>query len=346
MAEIKLDMRKQLIIKIRKTLPIALLVGFFVCGIKVNAQQEILTTQWAYNKLTTNAAYAGAKDVFSARLLHRQQWVGLDGRPITSVVNIHSPLLNNRIGLGISYVNDKLGVVSTNYLALSYAYKLPFENGSTLSMGFNVGFDAFKIRSTELEAINNTDPLLQQDLQKINFKTGVGAYYYGNKFYVGVSSPNVVPHRLINTDDVNSLNTDAGKESKQSIHLYLIAGYAFEMADKKFVLKPQALFKSTVGGNRKSPWQIDFNLSMILWERLIVGSTFRTTIANKNDTDLENIASTDVMMGFYIGKKFLVSYAYDFTIGGIKNHDSGSHEILLGLDMDFKKKGAFTPRYF
>lgn len=339
-------MRQQLIINVRRILPIVLLVGFFITSNTVNAQQEILTTQWAYNKLTTNPAYAGAKDMFSARALHRQQWVGLDGRPITSVINIHSPLLNNRIGLGISYVNDKLGVMNTNYLAMSYAYKLPFEKGSTLSMGFNLGFAAFKIRTTELEAINNTDPILQQDLNKINFKAGVGMYYYGDKFYVGVSSPNIVPHNLIRSADVNSLTTDAGKDAKQSIHLYLIAGYAIELAEENFVIKPQVLFKSVVAGDRKAPWQMDFNLSLIMWQRLVVGSTFRTTIANKNDTDLENIASTDVMLGFYIGRKMLVSYAYDFTIGGIKNHDSGSHEILLGIDMDFKKKGAFTPRYF
>jgi type IX secretion system PorP/SprF family membrane protein len=331
---------------LRRALPIVLIAVFFICGKKVHAQQEILTTQWAYNKLTVNPAYAGAKEMFSARVLHRQQWVGLDGRPITSVINAHTPLLNNRIGLGISYVNDRLGVMNTNYLSMSYAYKLPFEKGTTLSMGFNVGFEALKIRSTELEAINNTDPILQQDLQKINFKTGAGVYYYGDKFYVGVSTPNVVPHNLINKSDIGELNTDAGKEAKQSIHIYAMAGYAIELADKDFVIKPQVLFKSVVAGDRRAPWQVDVNLSLELWETLIVGSTFRTTIANKNDTSLENIASTDIMMGFLIGKKFLASYAYDFTIGGIKSHDSGSHEILLGLDMDFKKKGAFSPRYF
>jgi type IX secretion system PorP/SprF family membrane protein len=331
---------------LRNILPLVLVAGFLFFGKNVNAQQEILTTQWAYNKLTVNPAYAGAKEMFSARVLHRQQWVGLDGRPITSVLNAHAPLLNNRIGLGVSYVNDRLGVMSTNYLSMSYAYKLPFEKGTTLSMGFNVGFDAFKIRTTELEAIQNTDPILQQDLQKINFKAGAGVYYYGDKFYVGVSTPNVVPSNLINRNDIGELNTDAGKDAKQSIHIYAMAGYAIELANKDFIIKPQVLFKSVVAGDRRAPWQMDVNVSLELWQMLIVGSTFRTTIANKNDTSLENIASTDVMMGFLIGKKALVSYAYDFTIGGIKSHDSGSHEILLGLDMDFKKKGAFSPRYF
>ena len=148
---------------------------------KAEAQQEILTTQWAYNKLTINPAYAGGKDMFSARALHRQQWVGLDGRPMTSVLNFHSPLLNNRMGLGLSYVHDKLGVIQTNYLAASYAYRMPFENETTLSFGVSAGFEAFKIRTSDLEALHTTDPLLQSDLSRINAKVGAGIYYYGSQ---------------------------------------------------------------------------------------------------------------------------------------------------------------------
>jgi len=284
--------------------------------------------------------------MFSARVLHRQQWVGLDGRPMTSVLNAHSPLLNNRMGLGLSYVHDKLGVMNTHYLAASYAYRLPFENNSILSFGVNAGLEAFKMRATDLETLQTTDPLLQQDLSRISAKVGAGIYYYGSKFFLGVSSPNLIPNKLYSSADVVN-DAFMNEQASQAAHLYIMGGYAFEIADKKFVLKPQVLLKTVTSGKKKAPFQADINLSMMLYDRLMVGATFRTTIANKNaGFELENAAAADVMLGVYITKELFVSYAYDFTLGSLKNYDQGSHEILIGFDMDFKKAGTFSPRYF
>jgi len=310
------------------------------------AQQEILTTQWAYNKLTVNPGYAGGKDLFSARALHRQQWVGLDGRPMTTVINVHSPLLNNRMAVGLSYVNDKLGVMHTNYLAASYAYRLPFENNTTLGFGISAGFESFKLRASDLEALHTIDPLLQADISRIHVKIGTGIYYYGDKFYVGLSSPNLIPNRLYNENNV-AIDDISGQNAEQAIHLYAMGGYAFEMANQKLVLKPQILLKTVTSGKKKAPFQADFNLSMIIYERLILGGTIRTTIANKNEEfELENAAAADLMLGVYITKNWFASYSYDFTLGSLKNYNYGSHEVLIGFDMDLKKSGAFTPRYF
>ncbi|MEZ5009451.1 MAG: type IX secretion system membrane protein PorP/SprF [Chitinophagales bacterium] len=323
--------------------PLLLIAVFGLFAIETQAQQELLTTQWAYNKLTVNPAYAGGKDMFSVRALHRQQWVGIDGRPITTVLNAHSPFLRDRIAMGISYMHDKLGVMNSNTLALSYAYRLPFErNDSKLAFGVNFGFEALKINAGGLQLNDNFDPIKEQNYSSINLKTGAGVYYYAPKFYVGVSTPNVIPNRFYKTSD-DFLNDD---ESKQAIHLYLMGGYAFEIADKKVVLKPQVLFKTVLSGQKKAPWQMDWNISMILYERLILGSTVRTTIGNKNENNLEDVASADLMIGVYATKQFLIGYAYDFTIGHLSNYDSGSHEIMLGFDMNFKRAGSYTPRYF
>lgn len=327
----------------RYILTLLLTVVFGLCIEESHAQQELLTTQWAYNKLTVNPAYAGGKDMFSSRVLHRQQWVGIDGRPMTTVLNIHSPFLRDRIAMGISYMHDKLGVMNSHTLAASYAYRLPFErNDSKLSFGVNFGFEAFKINAGALLLNDNFDPIKDQNYSKFNFKTGAGIYYYAPKYYIGVSTPNVIPNRFYKSSD--DFITD--DESKQAVHLYLMGGYAFEIADKKVVLKPQVLFKTVLSGDNKAPWQMDWNLSMILFERLILGSTVRTTIGNKNDSNLEDVASADLMIGVYATKQFLIGYAYDFTIGHLNNYDTGSHEIMLGFDMNFKKAGSYTPRYF
>jgi type IX secretion system PorP/SprF family membrane protein len=309
-------------------------------------QQDLLTTQWAYNKLTVNPAYAGGKDLFSARALHRQQWVGVDGRPVTTVLNFHSPLLNSRMGLGLSYAHDKLGVLNTHYVAISYAYRLPLENGHTLAFGVNGGMQTFEIRTSELEAVHSTDPFLQSDLSKVNARVGTGIYYYDSKFYVGVSAPNLIPNRLYKEDEVAS-EAFQGEQGEQSVHLYGMAGYAIEFAGGDFVLKPQVLFKAVTSREKSAPFQADFNLSLILYERLVVGGTVRTTFSNRsNSYDLENVSSADVMIGVYANKNWYIGYAYDFTLGKLNQYDTGSHEIMLGFDMDFKKTGVFTPRYF
>ncbi len=325
---------------------VILMIGVFILfSQNAYAQQEVLTTQWAYNKLTVNPGYTGGKDIFSARILHRQQWVGIDGRPIATVLNAHSPLLNDRIGVGISYVHDKLGVVNTNILMGSYAYRLPFKNRTKLGIGINAGFSAFKIKTNELEGTHANDPYLQAgDVKKINVKVGTGVYYYGKQFYVGASTPNVIPNNLYKESDISDENLDGS--SDEDVHIYLMAGYAFESKNKNVVIKPQAMFRMVAAKDSKAPWQMDFNVSSVLFDRVILGSTFRTTIANKNDIDLENISSVDLMLGVYITKQWFMSYAYDFTLGSLKDYDSGSHEIMLGFDMNFKKKGAFTPRYF
>lgn len=336
---------KTIIKKLNQNLLTLVLVGMFMlAGKNANAQQELLTTQWAYNKLTVNPAYAGGKDMFSARALHRQQWVGIDGRPITTVLNAHSPFLRDRMAIGLTIANDRLGVMKTNLVTMSYAYRLPFErNDSKLSFGLNFGFESSSINGSNLELVQLNDVISQVNYRKISPKVGAGIYYYGKKFFVGVSSPNLVPNKIykVKGDPNDNVN------SKQTTHLYFMGGYAFEFAEGDFVLKPQALFKTVFGNGRKAPWQADFNLSMVIKQRFIIGSTIRTTIGNKSEgIDLEKFASADVMAGFYITKQFLVSYAYDFTLGDLNNYDSGSHEIMLGFDFDFRRTGIHTPRYF
>jgi type IX secretion system PorP/SprF family membrane protein len=312
---------------------------------EAEAQQEILTTQWAHNKLTVNPAYAGGKDMFSARALHRQQWVGLDGRPVTTVLNFHSPLLSDKMGLGLSYVHDKLGVTTSNTLMASYSYRMLFENDSKLSFGISLGLESYKIAVSDLNPLQSTDPLLQADLSKIHAKAGAGIYYYGRNYYFGVSTPNMIPNSLYSANDMME-GSDVVLQSEQAAHIYVMAGYGIEMADARFILKPQVLLKAVANDKKGAPHQLDLHLSMLMFHRLIVGTTFRTSFGNKNEINLADHASADLMMGFYITPQWLISYAYDFTLGSLNDYDKGSHEIMLGFDMNFKKVGAYTPRLF
>lgn len=330
--------------------PIALLhLSLGVCLLLLTpsssqAQQDWLTTQWAYNKLSVNPGYAGAREILSIRALHRQQWVGVAGRPMTTVVNAHSPLVSKDMGLGITYVHDQLGVINSHYMSISYAYGLPFRNNTRLAFGMNGGFQALKIHTAQLDAVHPADPLIQQDLGRMMPRFGAGVYYCGDRFYAGISVPNLVPNRMYRRDDVSPVFDDGS--SQQVIHIYGMAGYALVLADGAFVLKPQVLFKSAASRNRSAPFQADFNLSFDLYEIIFAGATFRTTFANKNDRELENAAGADIILGCRINKTWFVSYSYDFTLGELNSFDSGSHEILFGVDLDLRRSGVYSPRMF
>ncbi|MDB5228892.1 MAG: hypothetical protein JWN78_3085 [Bacteroidota bacterium] len=303
------------------------------------AQQEPLNTMFAYNKLQTNPAYTGAKDMVSIRAVYRHQWSGLPGAPQTINVNIHAPLKNERIALGLSVLNDRLGVTNQTWLMASYAYRIPFKNDTKLSFGISAGMLIYKTNITSLDAIDPSDPLLQNNLKGINPNLGAGIYYYGQKFYVGVSMPNVLPLNYIHHKDDNSVPN----RFKQVPHIFIMGGYTFEMGKKKnFWIQPQVLLKYITSTRYKIPFEIDANLTFTLYKIANIGLTYRSGLADKFD----NRESIDAMCMFTIPKGFSVAYSYDITISKVKAYENGTHEIMLGYDFDLRKKGTRTPRYF
>ena len=303
------------------------------------AQQEPMNTMFAYNKLQVNPAYTGGKDMVSIRAVYRNQWVKLPGAPQTINVNVHSPLKNERIALGLSVLNDRLGVTNQTWLMTSFAYRIPFKNDTKLSFGISAGMLVYKTNITLLDAIDQGDPLLQNNLKGVNPNIGVGVYYYGQKFYVGVSMPNVLPLNYMHHKD----NAQLPNRFKQVPHIFIMAGYTFEMGKKKnFWIQPQLLLKYIATTQFKIPFEIDANATFTLFKIANFGLTYRTGLADKFD----NRESVDVMTMFQIPKGFSIAYSYDITISKVKKYENGTHEIMLGYDFDPHKKGTRTPRYF
>jgi type IX secretion system PorP/SprF family membrane protein len=305
----------------------------------LKAQQEPYNTMFAFNKLPINPAYTGGKDVLSIRALYRHQWVNLPGNPQTVNFNLHSPLKMQRIALGLSVINDRLGATNMTHLNASFAYRIPFKNDSKLSFGLSAGMMIFNSRLTDLDAIDVGDPLLQQDLKGIRPNLGAGIYYYGSKFYVGLSIPNMVPVGLIDKND----NISGNVRLQQMTSLLLMGGYTFEIGKKKnFWLQPQVLLKYMPNSKYELPLELDVNLMFTLYKIVGLGVTYRTGIADPFD----NRESVDVMAVFYLPKDITIGYAYDQTISKVKSYNRGTHEIMFGYDVNWKKKGIRTPRYF
>lgn len=302
---------------------ITLLFLLSVCKESV-AQQEAMYTQYMFNSLAINPAYAGSRNVISATALYRNQWSGIDGAPKTSTFTIDAPLKDKKIGVGLQIFNDKLGITNTNGLVLSSAYRIRMDK-ATLSFGLQGSVSNFKLdfASVNLDETGGTyDPAFSQNVNSTQFNFGTGIYYNSDKFYIGASIPQLFPNRLSNS-------SASSNEAKQRMHLFISSGYVFTVnEDVKF--KPSFLFKGVQG----APLEADINASFWLKDVIGLGVQYRT------NADVSGLLEVQASPQIRIG------YAYDHSITKLRNFNSGSHEIMLRYEFGFEKDKVVSPRYF
>lgn len=290
----------------------------------VQAQQDAHYSQYMFNQLAFNPAYAGSRDALSATMLLRKQWLGFDGSPTTGNINMHTPIGNERHGVGFNFEHDAIGVTSQNNLALSYAYRLPVGKGF-LNLGLCAGLLNYKTRFSQ---VNTTDPDPSKpsvDASAFLPRAGAGAYFYTPKFYAGVSVPNLLAGRYF-----GSGNQTAGQlASKQSLHMFTMVGAILPLGSS-VAFRPSAVMKFVPN----APIQFDLNATMFFAKVIGVGVGYRTTDAMV------------FMLEFQSKRRFRAGYAYDMTLSQLRTYNSGSHELMLGLDIGWGKKNFLTPRYF
>ncbi|MBO0322520.1 type IX secretion system membrane protein PorP/SprF [Muricauda sp. CAU 1633] len=306
-----------------------LFIGFVFQGLV--AQQDAQYTQYMFNTLTVNPAYAGSRGQLSFAGLYRSQWVGLDGAPETFTLNLHSPIRNSRLGYGVSVVNDNIGdgVVQQTYLDAVVSYTLEFAREAKLSFGLKMGGNMI---SLDFNGLRNFDQeVVQQDNIDNQFTPnfGLGLYYHTDKFYVGVSAPNILETEYFDNSggDANSVNF----LSAQQVNLYLITGYVFDIgADLKF--KP-ALLTKAVGG---APLQVDLSANFLFADKFSFGAAYRWD------------AAVSALAGFQITDQLMIGLAYDretTELGGTQFND-GSFEIFLRLELLKSFQRTVSPRFF
>lgn len=322
---------------------LATIVLFTACVSSLMAQQDPQYTQFMYNKLPQNAGYTGAREVLSIRALYRNQWAGNKGggiykAPQTTSFTIHSPLKNEHFALGFYYTNDRLGQEHKNQFDASFAYRVALGKKVKLSIGVNAGAYWYKYNALGEVADQNGDPILQQNVSRVLPDVGAGLYIYHPNFYIGASVPNFVK------GDLNSKNSVG--EARRVAHLVLMAGGVIP-AGKVLKIRPQIQYRYIADGVYKMPHTFDFNLSLLIYNRVNIGAQYRTSFGNKNNgVKLQNPDSFDAMIEVWPTKQLMIGYAYDYTLSKLGNYNNGSHEIILGYDFDFQKKKVITPRYF
>ncbi len=315
-------------IKINVTIALTILVLFFQ---NVNAQYDAMFTQYMFNEMFINPAYAGSKEAMNATLLHRQQWVNFPGRPVTTSFSLHGPLMENKMGLGISILNEKVGVLNRNLIYGSYAYRIKLDEKSNLAFGLMTGVDNQLNKFSNLtvsEANSPSDPQFSNNtpnLYAMNF--GGGVYYTTKTFYAGLSVPRMLDNQAKFTYGGEPIKVTSFKPSRFTY--YLTVGNVFKLNDD-LKLKASTMIKAV----RNAQVQMDLAANLLVKEVLWVGLTYRTNSA------------LAVMLGAQINKQFFASYSYDYTLNKIQRFSQGSHEIALNYLFSYKSKKVITPRYF
>lgn len=297
----------------------------FCCSLSLKAQQDAMYTQYMFNMMGVNPAYAGSRGVLSATALHRRQWVGIDGAPETSTISFDMSTRDNKVGLGIQAFNDKIGITRTTGFYTSYAYRIHFNENRALAIGLQGGISNYKADLTKVDLTDDDDIAFSQNVNVILPSFGAGVYYNSDRFYAGFSIPNLVKSYL--RKDVIYYRADV--IAKKYLHFFFIAGYVFDLNDD-LKLKPSTLVKVVRG----APVQLDANLNLWIKDVVSVGGSYRTGDAVSG---LLEVQITDQLR---------IGYAYDHPISKLVKYNQGTHEIMLRYEFGWEKGKVLSPRYF
>ena len=287
------------------------------------AQQDPMFSQYMFNILSINPAYAGSADRLSMVGIHRSQWVNFEGAPITQTVTVHSPLRKENLSIGGSIINDQHGPVKQTSVFADVSYRIFFEK-SKLAFGLKTGLNLFSANLLELNPFLENDQAFAANISTRplpNF--GFGAMWYSKRWYIGLSTPRLLENKLLEGNLPNFTN------NQERIHGFLIAGYVWDI-NHYVKFKPTILLKAVNG----APPGMDLTANFMLYDRFWIGAMYRWQDA------------VGALIQYEINNKLKFGYAYDYVTSDIGRYTSGSHELMIGYDFGKGNKGDVSPRFF
>ncbi|WP_369049494.1 type IX secretion system membrane protein PorP/SprF, partial [Tenacibaculum sp. UWU-22] len=285
-------------------------------------QQDPQYTQYMYNTISVNPAYAGSRGHTTINALGRTQWVGINGAPDTQTLSYDTPLGYTGLGLGVNLVNDVLGPSHETYIDANIAYTIRTTDNSNFALGLKLGGRLLNV-DWSLGRYENDEPLFNENIVNKFLPTiGAGAFYYTQKWYVGLSVPN-----FLSTEHFQD-NAGGGFVAMERLHFFLIGGYVFDLSENtKF--KPALLFKGVSG----APLSLDVSASFLFNKKFSAGLSWRWD------------DSISALVGFQVSRGLNIGYAYDLTSSEYSNYNSGTHEIMVRYEI-FKDPKIISPRFF
>ena len=286
------------------------------------AQQDAQFTQYMYNTININPAYAGSRGAMSIFGLYRTQWVGLDGAPKTAAFSVNTPINNSNLGVGLSFVNDEIGPTRENVISADVSYTVQTSEDWKLSFGIKGTLNMFSLDANKL----TTNPLVSDpslfNYDKTSPNIGAGVYFHSGKTYFGLSAPNFIETKNKYDDNVRAIEVER-------INYYFIAGHVFDLSPNlKF--KPAVLSKIVTG----APLQIDASANFLFYDKFVLGAAYRWD------------AAVSAMAGFQVSDGLYIGYGYDHETTKLRNYNSGSHEIFLRYELFNNFNKIISPRFF
>lgn len=295
-----------------------------ILNITANAQQEPMVSQYMFNGLFLNPAYAGSHQYFSSSLLHRTQWVSFPGAPKTSLVAIDGLIpKKDNMGVGLIVAHDRIGATEQTDVYANYAYQLRLKKGK-LAFGLKAGVSNYIFKSSGVTVWDANDEVFTGRRSAWLPKFGFGTYYFCDNWYAGISIPTLMAY-----DANHDFSFDVNKGSFLNRHYYLYGGYVFKL-NEKFKLKPSTLVKYLPA----APVEADINLNLLYNDQFWIGASYRSMDA------------VVLMVEYQTNTRFRVGYAFDFTTSKIRNYSTGTHEIMIGYDFGKDLVKVKTPRFF
>lgn len=297
-------------------------IGMLI-GMWTQAQHTPLTSQYLFNGLLINPAYAGSRDALAANLTHRQQWVGFDGAPVTQVISVHSPVNRSKVGLGAVLYNDRIGVSDQTGLFTNYAYRIRFPDGK-LALGIGAGFTLLRGDWHTVALQDQQDVVFMEPTRtaiRPNFSTG--AFYYTKRWFIGASVPFLLLHQY-NTAGEGYLISD----TRADLQPMVTGGHLFDL-NRDLKLKPSVLLRYRL----ESGVQADISSNLIYKEMVWLGLSYRTGDA---------VVS---MLEVLPTPQWRFGYSYDLGLSPIRRHHHGSHELMVQYEFGYRIR-ARDPRYF
>lgn len=298
-----------------------------LCGISVQAQQDAQFSQYIFNGLYINPAYAGYKQDFYINSFYRSQWTGLNGAPQTISVAADGAVNNNRVGLGLLVQRDEIGAQSnvTAYANYSYRIQIGQDDNSRLAFGLGFGFIQSGLDGNKLNPVQTGDNFIPIGYHSlISPDARLGVLYTNDSFFVGASVDNLLPQYTHNPNNINALGVPIPKP-----HEYFTTGALFDLNDD-VKLKPSILIKDTP----TAPTSMDMNLFMLLNEKIWLGATYRTAINIYNkpnlQPDLQKSSAAVAMAEFFVTDNLRIGYAFDYSLNKLGAYGYGSHELSIG----------------
>jgi type IX secretion system PorP/SprF family membrane protein len=340
--KLKLKMKHLNSFRIKTLLLAALSLGAIS---KSQAQQEVMYSQYMFNTLALNPAYAGSRDVLSLTALGRYQWLerNVPGSPTTHSFTLDMPIKNEKMGIGVIAYNDAIGVANNTGLNLAYAYRFKVGAKTTMSLGLQPTITNVSLALSQVKnLIDANDAVFSGgDQSKFLFNAGLGMFISNDKSYLGISVPQIIEQKI----DPSSLN------STSTVKRHYFAMMGFVMGKGNLKIKPSTMLRYTAG----SPLGIDGNINFWFKDKIAFGLSGR-----KSQTVLSGQDNIDALVGMFelqLTPQLRLGYAYDYNNNRLNTKSENSvlynklvgtptHEWLLRYEFGYGKSKILTPRYF